>query len=112
MSLLHPNNPPASPGGTTPTPASGLTIVSAAGATTGTTKVTVTPAIGASNKYMYATTGNVIIPNVNDIATTGFTAWDGVADITAKTGDEILIIEVDASNKILKAGKTTVTSKA
>lgn len=51
-------------------------------------------------------------PAVDEVCTTGYTAWNGTDDITATTGNEILIVEVDNNNKAVKAGKTTVTSKA
>ena len=40
------------------------------------------------------------------------TTWDGVADITADSDKQILIVEVDSSKKAVKAGFTSVVSKA
>lgn len=89
-----------------------LTATSAAGTTTGTTKVTVSPALISGNIYMYKTASTVTLPSLNDSALNGYTPWNGVADITAVTGNEILIVECNTSFLIKKAGKATVVSKA
>ena len=41
-----------------------------------------------------------------------FKDWDGSAEITATTGDPIIIVEINAKKEVLKVGKATVTSKA
>ena len=41
-----------------------------------------------------------------------WTDWDGESGITATTGNQIVIAEVDASNKAVGAGSATVTAKA
>ena len=47
--------------------------------------------------------------NVNS----GWTSWDGTADITAKTGDKIVVVEVLTNgNNARKAGEATVTAKS
>lgn len=90
-----------------------LTITSIAGSTTGTTKVTVNPAKVAGNSYKYVTASSVSLPVAGSVLTTGYTAWDGSADVTATTGNKILIVEVvTATNVVVKAGIATVTSKA
>lgn len=91
-----------------------LTITSIAGTTTGTTKVTVNPTLTSGNSYMYKTANTVSIPNLEDVCNTaaGYTAWNGTNDVTATTGNEILIVEVDSTFKAVKAGKVTVTAKA
>jgi len=89
-----------------------LTVVSAAGTTSGKTAVTVTPSLTSGNSYKYKTTSTVTLPALNDAASTGYTAWDGAAEISATSGNEILIVEVDATGAVKKAGKTTVTAKA
>lgn len=83
-----------------------------AGTATGDTKVTVTPALVSGNSYKYKTGATLTIPNVGDVLTTGYFTWDGTSDISAKTGDKILIVEVDSANKAVKGGQSTVTSKA
>lgn len=85
-----------------------LSVVSEAGATTGKTKITVDATHGGA---LYFKTGaSVDLPALNG-ATTGFTAWNGTGDITATTGNDIVIAE--AKEGVFKyAGKTTVVSKA
>lgn len=91
-----------------------LTVTSAAGSTSGKTKITVTPALTSGDSYMYKTAATEILPTLGDICDTetGYTVWDGSADITATTGDKILIAEVDNSYKAVKAGIATVASMA
>lgn len=90
-----------------------LTTVSVAGATTGTTAIYVNPAKGASNSYKYKTGASVSFPAFDEVCTTGWTTWDGAANIAATTGHEIVIVELEtATNKAKKAGKAIVTSKA
>lgn len=89
-----------------------LTVTSAAGSTTGNTKITVTPAKSSGNSYKYKTAASVTLPEYDVVCSTGYTDWDGTADITATTGQKILIVEVDGANKAKKAGIATVTSKA
>lgn len=87
-----------------------LTVTSVAGATTGTTKITVVPELECGNSYKYKTGVTVDLPTYGD-ALTGYTTWDGVSDITATTGNDIVIAEV-SNNVCVKAGKATVVSKA
>lgn len=92
--------------------ATGLTVVSAAGSTSGKTALTVTPAKAATNSYKYKTAATVTVPDAGSTATTGWTAWNGTDNITAVTGNEIVIVEVDSASHVIKAGKATVTSLA
>lgn len=89
-----------------------LTVTSQSGTTSGKTVVTVTPALTNGSSYKYKTAATVTMPLPNDSTSTGYTSWDGTAEITATTGNEILIVEVDSTGAIKKAGKTTVTAKA
>lgn len=86
-----------------------LSVVSVAGSTTGTTKITVTPALEYGHSYKYKTAATVNMPSYGDSSDT-YTSWDGEDDITATTGNEILIVEVDSEGLILKGGKATVVS--
>ena len=96
-----------------PNPALGvLTVTSAAGAATGKTAVTVTPAKASGNSYKYKTAASVTAPAYDTLCTTGYTAWDGAAEITAATGQKLLVVEVAADNKARSAGGATVTAKA
>lgn len=87
-----------------------LTVKSAAGAETGKTKLTVTPAVGAGNSYKYKT-GDVAMPAYDEACTTGWTAWDGSADITAATGTKLTLVEVTSGSKARSGGTATVTAK-
>lgn len=87
-----------------------LTVTSIAGATTGTTKLTVTPELECGNTYKYKTDASVTLPTYGDTLV-GYTTWDGISDIAAVTGNEIVIAEV-ANGVCAKAGKATVVSKA
>lgn len=99
--------------GTVVVPAGTLNVTSAASASTsGKTLVTVTPAKTGSNSYRYIVAASVTIPALNDVCLTGYTVWDGTTEIVATTGNKILIVEVDGTNRCQKAGVATVTSKA
>ena len=89
--------------------ASGLTVSSVAGSTSGTTKLTVTPALTSENSYRYL--HGAATPEVG-AALSNWTAWDGSADITAATGDILTVAEVDNAGKAVKAGICAVTAKA
>jgi hypothetical protein len=89
-----------------------LTVTSEAGANTGTTKITVTPALEPGHSYVYKTAPTVAAPALNDDCSTGYTMWNGSADITAVTGNIIRIVEVDDQYKAKKTGSATVAAKA
>lgn len=90
-----------------------LTVNSVVGTSaSGKTKVTVSPSLSAGNSYKYKTASSVTVPEFGAECKSGYTAWDGVSEITATTGNKILIVEVDANNKAVKAGSATVASKA
>lgn len=90
-----------------------LTVNSVAGTSaSGKTKVTVSPSLSAGNSYKYKTASSVTVPEFGADCKSGYTAWDGVSEITATTGNKILIVEVDTNNKAVKAGSATVASKA
>ena len=88
-----------------------LTVNSIAGTATGDTKVTISPAKSSGNSYKYkvGTSANTVTYGQN-VQT--WVAWDGIADITAATGQVITIVECDSSYKAVKAGNATVTAKA
>lgn len=91
-----------------------LTVTSAASATTsGKTKITVTEPKGSGNSYKYATGADVEAPALGEVIDAEvFKDWDGSAEITATTGDPIIIVEINAKKEVVKVGKATVTSKA
>lgn len=88
-----------------------LTVTSIAGATTGTTKITVAEPLTSGNVYMYKTASTVTAP-VLDADCSSYTLWNGIADITAVTGNQICIVEVNTSYQAKKTGITAVTAKA
>ncbi|HJA20709.1 MAG TPA: hypothetical protein H9959_12585 [Candidatus Mediterraneibacter ornithocaccae] len=91
-----------------------LSVQSAAGTATGKTKLTVTPNKGESSSYMYKTGADVSLPGYNDVCNvnSGWTPWDGTAEVTAKTGDKIVVVEIlTEDSTAIKAGETTVTAK-
>ena len=88
-----------------------LTVVSVAGATTGSMKIYVNPAKEGSDKYYYKTgAAPLAYPAYGE--TISATEWDGSEEITGLTaGNQIMIIETDSSGKALKAGTAQVTTK-
>lgn len=88
-----------------------LTVTSAAGTASGTTKLTVTPAKASGNSYKYkaaaAATPVVYGQNVQT-----WTAWDGASDITATTGQVVTVVECGSEYKAVASGNATVTAKA
>lgn len=89
-----------------------LTVNSVASSSNdGQTKITVSPSKGAGNSYKYRigeTAQNVTYGKSVQV----WSAWDGSEEITAETGKVITVVECDANYKAVKAGSTTVTSKA
>lgn len=92
--------------------ADGLNVTSETGSASGKTKITVEPALTEGNCYVYKTAEKVEVPAVGEECDTGFTTWDGSADIEAATGDMILIIEVGADKRAVRAGTAEVTAEA
>ena len=88
-----------------------LTLTSTAGANTGETHIAVTPALGTGNSYKYKVAANPTMPAYGQVCTSGWTAWDGTADIAATAGQKIVVAEVDGDNKALKAGQAAVVVK-
>lgn len=88
-----------------------LTVQSAAGSSSGETTITVNPPASKGNTYVYQTGSTVTLPTYGQTMS-GWSTWDGSSDIAATTGNEIGIVEVNASNQAVAAGKTTVTANA
>lgn len=89
-----------------------LTVKSEEGTESGKTKITVTPGLTQGNSYKYKVAANPTLPMYDQTCTTGYTAWDGSSEITADTGQKIVMVEVDVTNKAKKAGMVTVLAKA
>lgn len=88
-----------------------LTVTSTAGSNVGDTMVTISPSLSSGNSYKYKVAGNPTLPTFDATCATGYSVWDGTSDITAATGQKIVVVEVDANNKAKKAGMATVTAK-
>lgn len=89
-----------------------LTVVSVVGTSSGNTAIYVNPVKSGSNIYKYKTGSTSIAYPAYQEDCSSLTTWDGAADIKATTGNQIMIVECDSSNKALKAGVATVTAKA
>ena len=94
------------------TAAPALTVISLAGSSLGKTAVYVAPALSGANTYVYKTAASVALPALDAVLTAGWTAWDGSADITATTGNMIVIAEIDGDDKCKLAGSAVVVSAA
>lgn len=93
------------------TPLGELTVQSAEGATSGTTKLSVTPATAdAGNKRVYKTAASVSLP-LYDEDVSSWNDYTG-ADITATSGHKIAVVECTEAGLARKGGTATVVSKA
>lgn len=88
-----------------------LTVTSVAGTTSGTTKLTVSPAKSSGNSYKYKTGASATNVTYGQNVQT-WTAWDGTSDITATSGQVITLVECSSDYKAKKSGTATVTAKA
>lgn len=89
-----------------------LTLTVAAGSTSGTTKISVTEALGANNGYLIKLNGTVprkgtVVADDED----GWHAYTEGADIVADVGDTIAIVEASATGAVVK-GAVTDTLKS
>ena len=91
-----------------------LTVVSAAGASSGKTALTVTGrTLKSGEAYVYKTHATAApVVKLGDDLSSGWTSWDGSADITATTGHKITVAVKDKNSKAVAAGSTDVTSHA
>lgn len=88
-----------------------LTVTSAAGTTTGNTKITVNPAKeNVNNVYKYKVAADAVTVGYGQNLR-NWTTWDGKADIKATTGQKITVVECDGTYKALNAGSASVTAK-
>lgn len=60
---------------------------------------------------MYQVNTDVTLPAEYGEDVSSWMPWNGMSAIQATTGQEIGVVEADAANKAVKAGKTTVTAK-
>lgn len=88
-----------------------ITVSSAAGASSGKTAITTDYTLGSGDSYVYKVTDDVIVVTKNQSTSSGWSSWDGSADITAATG-KIITVAVSNDSKVVAAGYTTVTAHA
>lgn len=89
-----------------------LTVKSVAGSASGKTAVTVSGyTLGSGDSYKYKVTDDRIIVTKGDSTSSGWTNWNGSAEITATTGKHITVV-VSNSNAVVAAGEDIVTAKA
>ena len=88
-----------------------ITVTSAAGASSGKTAITTDYTLGSGDSYVYKVTDDVIVVTKNQSTASGWSSWDGSADITAATG-KIITVAVSNDSKVVAAGHTTVTAHA
>lgn len=88
-----------------------LTVVSVAGSSLGKTKVTVSGYIlGSGESWKYKTASSVTLPSAGDSLASGWTTWDGSAEISATSGNEIAVAAANSSGNAITSGKTTVVA--
>lgn len=86
-----------------------LSVVSVAGGASGKTKIYVNPIAESGNTYVYKTDASVALPVLGATCTTGWTALTIGADISATTGNEIVVVEIDGTSAV-KGGIAIVTA--
>lgn len=91
-------------------PLGSLVVTSEAGANSGTTKITVAPALTEGNSYMYQVGASVELPAYGETLSTPWTEWNGTEDITATNGQQIAVVEVNSTDQALSGGTATVTA--
>lgn len=87
-----------------------MTVISKAGTKEGKTALTVSPAKIEANTYSYKTAESVDVPKLG-ATVEGYTSWNGTDEITAKTNNDIVVVELSVDEaKVVRAGKTKVTA--
>lgn len=87
-----------------------LTVTSAAGSSSGTTKLTVSPALTSGNSYKTKMGAGVTLPAYGAVVGSDWEDWDGSEDVTATNGQQIAVVEVDAEDKARAGGLAEVTA--
>lgn len=87
-----------------------LTVVSAAGTSSGQTVLTVSPGLLDGQQYLYKADTSITLPTEYGESVSDWTSWDGVSPITATNGEEIGVVIADSEGKAVYAGETTVVS--
>lgn len=86
-----------------------LTVSSTEGSSMGYTKISVTPPLSMGHGYVYET--GVSLDELDfDEDVSDMTPWNGISEIEATDGQDIVIVEMDIDGKAKKAGKAVVSS--
>lgn len=93
-------------------PLAELAVESAAGESAGTTVLTVAPAKAEGNSYKTKTASAVTLPSYGETVGSDWAAWDGSEAITAASGNQIGVVEVNAAGKAVAGGVAVVTANA
>lgn len=75
-----------------------------------TVSVKIAPEPNYGEGYLYQVGTNLEIPGRLDVCIPGvvWTEWDGISDIAAADGQEVLIVEINSDYEAERAGKATV----
>lgn len=88
-----------------------LTVVSAAGTSSGKTALTVSGhSLDTGESYVYKTGTAAINVAYGDDLSSGWTAWNGSTEITATSGQKITVAVIDSNDKAVAAGSATIVS--
>ena len=93
-------------------PVGRLVVPGAAGATSGKPALTVAPERTRGNSYNYQTPAFVGLPAYGQVLSEGWTDWDGSEEITATTGQQIAVVEVNADKQAMAGGVAKVTANS
>lgn len=88
-----------------------FTVNSEAGSNSGKTKITTDYTLGTGETYVYKVTDDPIVVKKGDSTSSGWTSWDGSADITAAT-NKIITVAVSKSSAVIAMGSATVVAKS
>lgn len=86
-----------------------ITVTSEAGSTSGKTAITTDYTLGTNESYVYKVTDDPILVKKGDSTSSGWSSWNGSADITAASG-KIITIAVSKSSAVIAAGNATVVA--
>ena len=86
-------------------------VSSAKSSTSGKTKITTDYTLGTNESYVYKLTDDPILVKKGDSTSSGWTSWDGSADISATTG-QIITVAVSKSSAVIACGSAVVDAKA
>lgn len=88
-----------------------FTVISEVGSASGKTKITTDYTLGTGETYVYKVTDDPIVVKKGDSTSSGWSSWDGSADITAAT-DKIITVAVSKSSAVVAMGSATVVAKS